>query len=470
MKFLDRKDELARLNRLSDAQEGGFVALWGRRRIGKSELLKRWCGEADGIYTVADRSSAAVQRMNFALALSSRFEGFDTVVYPTWKALFDALSRRAAESGWHRPLVIDEFPYWVEADESILSVMQNWIDAEKRRKGILIAIAGSSQHMMQGIVINQDSPLYGRTDERMKLAPLGFEYIGEALGLSNPVDCIKAYAIWGGVPRYWVAAERYRASLDDAVDDQILSPLGIFHDEPSTLLQSEIPSALSLKPYLDVIGSGVNRVSEIAGRTGVTSTTLSKPLSRLVDLGLVKREIPYGENEKSSKKSLYKIADPFCRFWFDIVAPRRSLFESAPASLRKSLWRKYASRLYAAEWEELARRSVVTSKRLARLSGKNDFWMPAGRWWQGEAHELDVVSVNGSRTKTLIGEVKWSERPFTRKEVASLATKFATIAPPPGLPHDVVRALFLPAVAPGVESVVNNIAIITPDATPPFAQ
>ena len=461
MKFLDRTEELMRLNRLSEAQEGGFVALWGRRRIGKSELLKRWCGESDGIYTVADRSTAAVQRMNFAAALSSCFEGFDAVVYPTWKALFDALSRSASERNWHRPLIIDEFPYWVEAYESILSVMQNWIDAEKRRKGMLIAIAGSSLHMMQGIVINQDSPLYGRADERIKLGPLGFEYVGEALGLSNPIDRIKAYAIWGGVPRYWVAAERYRASLDDAVDEQILSPLGIFHDEISTLLHSEIPSAFSLKPYLDVIGSGVNRMSEIAARTGVAATTLSKPLSRLVDLGFVKREIPYGENEKNSKKSLYKIADQFCRFWFDIVAPRRSIFENAPALLRKSIWRKYSSRLFAAEWEELARRSVVVSKRLASLSGRDDFWMPAGRWWQGAEHELDVVSVNGSRTKTMIGEVKWSERPFTRKEVTALVAEFTTRTSPPGLPQNVVRSLFLPAIAPDVETFINGVTIVT---------
>ena len=438
-----------------------MVAVWGRRRIGKSELLKRWCAGCGGLYTVADRSTAAVQRSNFAAAVASRFEGFDSVVYPTWKALFEVLSRRAAEIGWHQPLVIDEFPYWAEADESVVSVVQNWIDAEKRRKGMLVAIAGSSQHMMQGIVIDQTSPLYGRADERLKLSPLGFDYIGEALGIKSPIDRIKAYAIWGGVPRYWVAAERYRTALDEAVDEQILSPLGIFHDEPATLLQSEIPSAMSLKPYLDVIGSGVNRAGEIAGRTGVTVTTLSKPLSRLVNLGFVKREIPYGENEKSSKRSLYKIADPFCRFWFEVIAPRRSVFDNAPATLRKSVWRRQAQRLFAAEWEELSRRSVVASPRLARLSGTDDFWMPAGRWWHGEAHEFDVVSTNGSRTRTLLGEVKWSERPFSRKEVIAFAAKFAAIEPPPGLPSPVARALFLPAVEAGVGKSVNGVEIVS---------
>ena len=153
-----------------------------------------------------------------------------------------------------------------------------------------------------------------------------------------------AYSVWGGVPRYWVAAERYGKDLDAAVDEQVLDSLGLFHDEPMTLLQSEIPSAASLKPYLDVIGGGANRVSEIAERLGVSATALSRPLARLVELGLIKREIPFGESEKNSKKSLYRLADPFCKFWFGVVASRRSAFARASESVllprvKSGIWR-----------------------------------------------------------------------------------------------------------------------------------
>lgn len=170
--------------------------------------------------------------------------------------------------------------------------------------GIVCAVAGSVQHMMQGLVLDADSPLYGRVDEKIKLEPIGIEYIGEALGLKSVRDIVKAYAIWGGVPRYWVAAERFGSNLESAIDELVFDPLGVFHEEPTTLLQSEIPNAIVLKPYLDVIGLGVNRVSEIASRLGVASTALSRPLARLVEIGLVKREIPFGESEKNSKKSL----------------------------------------------------------------------------------------------------------------------------------------------------------------------
>lgn len=461
MKFLDRVSEMGRLMRLSGAKTGGLAVLWGRRRIGKSELLKEWCRRVNGLYTVADRSSPVVQRQNFAAALATRLLGFDAVVYPTWKALFDALSRAARATCWQGPLAIDEIPYWIEADEAIVSVLQNWIDAEKREGGLLVAIAGSSQHMMQGLVLDADSPIYGRADEKLKLGPIGMSYLREGLGVKSAQEAVKAYAVWGGVPRYWVAAERYRDNLDRALDELVLDPLGVFHEEPNTLLQSEIPSAISLRPCLDAIGLGANRMSEIAGRLGLPATTVSKPLARLVDLGFVKREVPYGENEKNSKKSLYRIADPFCRLWFRVVAPRRSVFDSAPASVRNSLWRAHCSALYAAEWEELARNYVVVSTRLSALAGEGDFWLPAGRWWSGNSSELDVVSFDSSGRRALVGEVKWSEKPFATMEVKRLAADLRSRVIPPHFPYVSAYVLFLSAVASGVPKVVQGVHVVT---------
>ena len=272
---------------------------------------------------------------------------------------------------------------------------------------------------------------------------------------------VKAYSVWGGVPRYWVAAERYRNDLAKAVDEQVLDPMGVFHDEPSTLLQSEIPSAISLKPYLDAIGLGANRVSEIAARLGLPATTVSKPLARLVDLGLVRRELPYGENEKNSKKSLYRINDPFCRFWFKVLAPRRSVLDSAPREVRNRIWRTQSVALFATEWEELARAYVVGSDRLSSLAGADDFWMPAGRWWAGSAAELDVVAFNGAGTRTLVGEAKWSEKPYTRAEVERLAAELQLRPIPANFPKERVCVLFLANVAADVPEVVKGVPVIT---------
>ena len=449
MKFLDREKELSRLERLAREARGGFAAVWGRRRIGKSALLMEWCRRHDGLYTVADRSLPPLQREAFAAAISARFPGFADVSYPSWKSLFAALTLRAKADDWHGPLIMDEFPYWVEVDEALPSVLQNWIDSEKSHGGIVCAIAGSIQHMMQGLVLDADSPLYGRVDEKIKLEPIHPHYIGEALDLTMAVDAVKAYSVWGGVPRYWVAAERFGKALDSAVDELALDPLGVFHDEPSSLLQSEIPNAIGLKPYLDIIGAGVNRASEIAGRLGQSATALSRPLSRLVEIGLVKRETPFGVSEKDSKRSLYKVCDPFCRFWFRVMASRKSVFDNSPSQIRLSVWRNLKNGLFAETWEDLSRSAVAVSDKLGKFAGECGYWLPAARWWQGNAPEWDVVSVNGTGDKALLGEVKWAEKPFGDAEIRRLAAQLMERTPPPGLPENQVKVLFLSAVAKG---------------------
>lgn len=455
-------EEMERLARLTYERKGGFAAIWGRRRIGKSELLKEWCRRFSGIYTVADQTFPSMQRSSFALALSEYFKGFADVTYPSWKVLFAELSRRAAEDDWHGPLVMDEFPYWVETDASIASVLQNWVDEEKRRHGIVCAIAGSVQHMMQGLVLDADSPLYGRVDEKIKLPPIDVGFIKEVFHLKTAIEAVKAYSIWGGIPRYWVAAERFGADIDRAIDELVLDPLGIFHEEPATLLQSEIPNAISLKPYLDAIGLGANRASEIAGRLGVPATGLARPLARLVEIGLIKREVPWGESEKDSKKSLYKLSDPFCRFWFSVMAPRRSVFDSAPKSVRLSIWKKYAQQVFSASWEDLSRSFVARSKRLRNLAGDCGYWLPAGRWWQKTQAEWDVVSSNGDGTKVLLGEVKWSEKPFTDKEIDAMADRIKHRTFPTGINCKPSFVLFLSSAEnPQHAKVCKDVEIIT---------
>ena len=465
MRFLDRESEMARLDCLAVDAHGGFAAVWGRRRIGKSALLIEWCRKHRGLYTVADRSLPPLQREAFAAAASVRFPGFADVAYPSWKSLFAALTLRAKAENWHGPVVMDEFPYWVQADETLPSVLQNWIDSEKARGGLVCAIAGSIQHMMQGFVLDADSPLYGRVDEKIKLGPISAHYMVEALGLKSSVEAVKAYAVWGGVPRYWVAAERFGAELDESVDELTLDPLGVFHDEPSSLLHSEIPNAIGLKPYLDIIGAGANRASEIAGRLGLPATALSKPLTRLADIGLVKREIPFGASEKDSKRSLYKVSDPFCKFWFRVLAARKSVFDNSTRNVRLSVWRNIKSGIFAETWEDMARGSVSVSRRLASLAGECGYWRPAGRWWRGNGPEWDVMSVNGSGERALLGEVKWSEKPFRDREIERLSGRLMSRAAPTGLPSECVRVLFLSSVAKGSEYArsCGGVEIVTAD-------
>ncbi|MDO8835028.1 MAG: ATP-binding protein, partial [Vicinamibacterales bacterium] len=351
MEFLDRRNELDRLDALVARSAAGLVAVWGRRRVGKTRLLTEWCNRHDGVYSVADQSAEPIQRRYFADAIAARLPGFSETEYPGWLPLLRRLSRDARAANWRGPLVFDEFPCLVSSSPTLPSILQNWIDQESSARGLLVAIAGSSQRMMQGMVLDASAPLYGRALEALPLQPLPAGWIGRALGLEQAADAVRAYAVWGGIPRYWELAEPYHASLDQAVERLVLDPIGPLHREPDRLLLEEMPSAAVLRPLLDVIGSGAHRLSEIAGRLGQAATSISRPMSRLVDLGLVQRETPFGESEKSSRRTIYRIADPFFRFWFRVVAPHRATLARAPHEARLALWQRLRGALEAETWE-----------------------------------------------------------------------------------------------------------------------
>lgn len=447
MLFLNRQQELARLSRFAASEEGGLAVLYGRRRVGKTRLLLEWVKQHDGVYTVADQSVAELQRAYFAEAVGERLPGFAEVQYRDWRSLLSRLARDARLAGWRGPLILDELPYLVLASPELPSVLQRWIDHEAREARLQVAIAGSSQRMMQGLVLSGDAPLFGRAREILEIQPLSPAWLQEAFAVSGGVRWIELYTAWGGIPRYWELAREAGGDVADQVDQLVLDPLGPLHREADRQLLEEIPSALEVKPLLDAIGSGANRVSEIAGRLGRPSTSMARPLDRLLGLGLVRRELPFGESEKGGKRALYKIDDPFFRLWFRIVAPHRAQLASGTPPVRRQLLARFWDGLAAESWEELCRKQVPRMPEETML-GRLGPWGPASRWWHGAEPEWDAVSESLDGSRVLLGEVKWSSRAFDRRALEQ-ALKALAVKPVPPLPSrlaraELVRALFVP--------------------------
>jgi len=448
VKFVDREEELARLDGLVQARRPGLVILWGRRRIGKTRLLLEWVRKHDGLYTVADLSAAGIQRRYFAEAVATRFPGFSEVEYPDWRSLLRALAREAGRGDWRGPLVLDEFPYWVESAPELPSVLQNFVDQEARDAGLLVAVSGSSSHMIQGLTLDPSAPLFGRASASIPLRPMSPKALGEAIGIGSAPELVKAFAVWGGVPRYWELAEPYGEDHDRAVEELVLDPLGPLHREPDRLLAEERPSAQAVRPLLDAIGGGAHRVSEIAGRLGTAATSLGRPLARLIELGLVVREQPFGEAERGGKRSLYKIADPFFRTWFRVVAPYRAMLAAGGRPARKAIWEKFRARLFAETWEDLCRRAAAALGAGEGGEANAAAWEPAGRFWGGSGPEWDVVTRPADGGRVLIGEARWSEQPVAPLDLERWFSELMTKGvPPPGAGRQQTWAVFVPRVA-----------------------
>ncbi|MEO6594101.1 MAG: DUF234 domain-containing protein, partial [Planctomycetota bacterium] len=348
------------------------------------------------------------------------------------------LAQEAERTGHRGPFVLDELPYLVVASPELPSTLQRFVDHEAKQARLVLAVAGSSQRMMQGLVLDPKAPLFGRATEAFQVRPLAPKWLGPALRLRSSLAIVEAWNVWGGLPRYWELAAGF-PDRRAAVDALVLDPTGPLHDEPSRLLLEELPPAIGLRPILDAIGSGAHKLSEVAGRIGTPATSLARSMTRLVELGLVVRETPFGEPERSTKRALYRLADPFLRLWFSLVAPRRAMLAQVDRKARLALFDERAPHLDAASWEELCRAAIP---RLGKVLG-HDFG-PARRYWGGNGPEWDVVAEARNPKVHLLGEVKWSPRPATATLLGKAHAQLMERGVPPFAQGQVVRALFVP--------------------------
>ena len=435
MKFVDRIDEAARLKDALAREKSSLVVMYGRRRLGKSTLIKRVLSEND-VYFLADRSEGQHQRALLAKVIAQVFPDFEKLSYPDWESMFRAVNYRTDKCF---TLCLDEFPYLVEQSPELPSVLQKLVD-EKQLKYNLV-LCGSSQNMMYGLFLDSTAPLYGRADEIMRLTPIRLPYIQEALNL-NAMNAIEEYAVWGGVPRYWELREN-RISLDDAMWHNILSVNGALYEEPIKLLQDDVKDIVKTSTIMSYIGTGANRLSEIAARCNEPATNLSRPLKKLVDLGFLEKDVPFGIDEKNAKKSLYKIADPFMAFYYQFVVPNRSFIELGRRLPIEQALTAHFSESVNMQWEKLCRDAVTGNLVNGVVYGK------AKRWWgsvlnedkKPEQVEFDVMAESLDKKSLLVGECKWTTGENDKQLTAALLRKANLL--PFAKNYTIVPVLFL---------------------------
>ncbi len=415
--------------------------VYGRRRCGKSRLLREILPLGRSVYYVGDDREAGLQRASLATEIGRLLPGFDRVTYPDWDAL---LARWWQEARPGTVLALDEFPSLVSVAQELPSLLQKYLDREGDR-GAHLLLSGSSQRMMQGLILDRSAPLFGRASEILKISPLPAGWIEEALKLGDPGLSVEAYAVWGGTPRYWELAGDH-ADLRAAIRSLVLSPLGVLFEEPSRLLLDDMRDTTQAASILSLIGQGCHRISEIAARLGKPVTALSRPLQRLQDMDLITRELPFGDAPRGTKRTLYKISDPFLRFWFRFVEVNRSrLGAGLAATVEEEIFQRLGHHV-GEVWEELARASVP----LLRTGGKT--WGMAGRWWgpglDRQPLEVDLVSYSLDGGSVLVGEVKWASPKDAGRLLAELDAKARRL--PVAAGKEIVPALWLKAPVEGV--------------------
>lgn len=435
MEFVDRIDEQKRLREAIINKTPALIVIYGRRRLGKSTLIKKVMSDND-VYFLADRSESQHQRRLLANVISQNFTDFNKATYPDWESLFLALNHRTTD---RFTLWLDELPYLAEQSPELPSVLQKIVDSKELKYNI--AVCGSSQNMMYGLFLDSTSPLYGRANVIMKLKPITIPYLQNVFHI-DAVRAVEEYAVWGGVPRYWELREN-KNSFEEALWQNVFSVNGALYEEPVKLLQDDVNDIVKTSTIMSYIGAGANRMSEIASRSNQPATNLSRPLKKLIDLGFLKKDVPFASEEKNSRKSLYKISDPFMSFYFEFVIPNRTFIElnrRLPIELAlKSGFSKYVGM----QWETLCRDAVSGNIIDDVLYGE------AHRWWgtllnqdnKPEQVEFDVIAESIDKKYLLVGECKWTSIEDATRLTADLRRKASLL--PFAKRHIVVPKLFL---------------------------
>lgn len=446
LSFLNRHNERRRLSRAFAATSGSFCCLYGRRRCGKSRLLNELLSGTRHTYYVADECDAEIQRRELAHAAEHIIPAFGQVRYPDWYTLLQRWWDGAPDGA---VLVIDEFPYLVSVSPELPTVLQKIVDRYAERP-LHLVLCGSSQRMMQGLVLDDDAPLYGRAREIIAVEPLGAAWLKEAFPRYGPFERLLAYAAWGGVPRYWELAAEF-ASTSAALQDLVLDPMGVLHREPRRILHDDMRETVQASSILTLVGRGCSRLSEIASRLNKPATSLTRPLSRLCELGLIRKEVPFGVNPKTSKKTLYSVGEPFIAMWYRFVEPNRSRLEAgAIEPVLRQVWSDFP--VHAGfVWEELVRKAVANLE----IGGRR--WLPAQRWWgrnrEHDQMELDAVAESADGKSLLVGEAKIRVTADDMPRLAGLLQRKAALVPFAEHYREVMPVVFAESGAETIETV-----------------
>lgn len=415
MRFVDRRRELAFLDQLEAYAEGQMVLMYGRRRVGKTVLLRHWAERSalPHIYWAAEKEPPALQRRKFFASCFG--DTAPQTQFETWADCFAAVARALGDS--RRILIIDELPYAAEADHGFLSALQHAWDQRFKQMPLILVLCGSHVHVMEQLLQRQN-PLYGRFRRRWHLQPLPFCTLSDFGPRWSAGERVAVYATVGGVPAYleWLDTNR---SFSDNVRDVLLDPGSLFIVEPEFLLYDEVREPRNYLAVLKAIGGGAHALADIQRVTTLTKPHLTRYLARLQELHLVERRIPAlvrPQHRHRSRRGRYHLSDAYFRFYFRFIAPRSADIAYRPERVLPAIRAQLRAFIGASAWESLARQWVDWAADAAVLN-----WLPEsiGAYWDRHV-QVDVVAVNWMEKRLLLGECKWQPQAVGRRVVRNL--------------------------------------------------
>lgn len=390
------------LEDLYRAPTSSFLVLYGRRRVGKTELAREFIRDKKSIYLFVETKTEKLLLRDLEVAVE-RVMGIRPRL-DSWDDFFSLLFKVEEKL----VIVFDEFQNFSKVNRELFSKFQKYWDEGHRDSQHMFIVIGSYVGLMKKLFQGSKEPLFGRATMLFNIKPFAFVASFELLRAYSDIgieEAMKVYFMLGGVPKYLLLAGNFGGSPDALrTFERLFIEPGMLLEEGKNILVQEFGS--EHKAYfsiLEAIAAGRAVPSEIADYSGLASTTVSKYLHELFyEYEIIMREEPVIGAKKRGGR--YFLHDNFFRFWFAFIYRHYGALEIDP-ELGKALILKDMNSYFGLAFEAVAGEFLVL---LNKNGGLPFTFLEIGRWWD-KGEEIDRIAFNKASREALFCEVKWKD-------------------------------------------------------------
>ncbi|SFQ24615.1 hypothetical protein SAMN02910358_01238 [Lachnospiraceae bacterium XBB1006] len=420
--FIGREAELGVLE--STYQKTGFqmTVIYGRRRIGKSTLIRKFLEGKRGTYYMANQMSLEANvrawSAQFVEDVTPELEG---VIFDNLDLFFQFMGKHCSDE--KIVVALDDIPYIAEADTSFLSTFQRGIDTILAKKNIYLILCGSAVSFMEKEILSEKSPLFGRRSNQIFLKPFAYWDAAKFVPRYSYEEKAIVYGVTGGVAKYLTVFDDSQ-SLEDNLVNQFFSPSGYLYEETTNLLNQEFRNIVMYNMVIDVCANGASRANEIANKAHMSSASLTYILKNLMMVGVISKMEPITD-EKNRKKCIYEITDGMYKFWYQFVPSGRAAIEMGRGTVYyeknvKPRLHQYMGHIF----EKMCQDYIL----LRGLDGG----LPCvpnqvGSWWGNDHNrkqaDIDVVAIDTMSNKAILGECKFTNSPVGKEVIDTFLSR-----------------------------------------------
>ena len=402
--FIGREKELTDLNELYKQKRFQLFVLYGRRRVGKTTLLNEFCKNKDSIFYSAEQSNDKLNLEKFSALVFDFYQEENLEPFSSWTNALSYINQRQQKK--QLVLIIDEFPYLVRKNKALLSELQHLIDHKLKNGNLFVVLCGSYMGFMEKEVLGSKSPLFGRRTGQLHLKPFSYKTSVKFLDGFTEEDKLKLYGAFGGTPLY-LQQVNAKESFEENLKRAFLKNTSYLYEEPLLLLRQEVQEPGVYSAIIETIASGYTKANEISTKIGEDVAKCLKYIKTLCELGILYKEVPWGEKD-SSRKTIYGISDFMFRFWYRYVFANRTLIETGA---KEAIWQKKISPDYNHYMGVVFEKICMDYLTEQNAKGELPFLFTSiGRWWGTNPvtrSQIEIDIIANDRKEYLIGECKW---------------------------------------------------------------